>query len=67
LKEVLEVALTKASSSETGTIRSESARVQADSVLDFICANRMSEAANLAINHFGSGSEIPAICYSELY
>jgi hypothetical protein len=66
MKEVLEAALVQASS-QTGSIRSESARVQPDSVLDFICANRISDAASLAINHFGNNSEIPAICYSELY
>jgi len=67
LKEVLEVALTRAESSETGSIRSESARVQPESVLDFICANRMSDACGLAVQHFGNSAKIPAQSYCELY
>jgi hypothetical protein len=50
-----------------GTIRSESARVHADTVLDLICANKLPEAAKMAISHFGKSAKIPQMSYSELY
>lgn len=50
-----------------GTIRSESARVQADTVLDCICANNLPEAAKIAISHFGTSTKIPQMSYGELY
>ena len=67
LKEILEVALTRAEQSETGSIRSESSKTTPNSVLEFICANRLSDACKMAVQHFGDNAKIPAQSYSELY